>query len=219
MTVLTVALAACSATKRGNPKDVKFSGFLGDYSQLKPGTGDQADFIYIKPGLNLSRYQSVMIDPPQAWISEKQREKIGEKDLAYLLTSFDKAMRDTFAKKWTLVDRPSHDTVRVRIAISNASAATGALTPFTRILPWGMIGSEAVNVATGEYLNVGTITAEMEVVDGGTGERLGAGVDQRVGANSPVNVFSDWGDVLSGCTFWAERLSARLVEFGMKPSR
>ena len=212
-------LAACSTTKEGNAKDIKFSGFLGDYSQLKKGGGERPDYVYIKPGLDLSVYKRVMVDPPQAWVSEQQRKKVGEKNLSYILTSLDKALRDDLGKKWELVDRPAPDVLRIRMAITNTSGETGALTPVTRIVPWGLMVSEGVDLSTGDYINNGRVTGELEIADGTTGERLAAAVDERVGANSISNAFSNWGDVVDGCRFWAERVTSRLVKYKMKPTK
>jgi hypothetical protein len=152
-------------------------------------------------------------------VSAAQREKIGEKDLAFLITTLDTALRESLGAKWELVDRPAVDVVRFRFAIDNASSETGALTPFSRILPWGLIAQEAVKLTTGEYLNVGTITAEEELLDGGTGKRLEAAVDQREGGNSVENVFSNWGDVKDACKYWSDRCAQRLIQYGMKPTK
>ncbi|MCU0725773.1 MAG: DUF3313 domain-containing protein [Planctomycetes bacterium] len=212
-------IAACSATKTGDIEEIKFSGFLGDYSQLKTGGEDQAAYAWIQPGLNLSSYRRIMIDPPQAWISSEERAEIGEEDMSYLLTSLDKALREDLGEKWVIVDRPGADVIRLRSAISNAQSASGGLSPFTRILPWGRILSLGVRGVTGDYLNQGDITVEAEFLDGGTGNRLAAAVDCRVGRNSPLNTFTNWGDVVDACSWWSERIAERLVEFGMAPSK
>jgi len=219
LSVLALAVAGCSSTKEGNPKDIKFSGFLGDYSQLKPGGPGKAAFAYWAPGLSIVKFTKVMVDPPEAWVSDEQRKKISEENLSYLLTSLDTAMRDSLGAKWELVDRPGPDVLRIRLAIANATSATGALTPFTRIVPFGLITSLGVNEATGSYLNVGAVNGEMEVVDGGTGKRLAAFVDRREGTGSMGSAFSDWGDVVDACHYWSDRLANRLVELGMRPTK
>jgi hypothetical protein len=117
------------------------------------------------------------------------------------------------------VDRPAADVIRIRLAIDNASGDVGALTPFSRILPWGLVAEEGVKLTTGHYLNDGAITAEEEVLDGGTGKRLAAAVDRRTGGNSVENVFSNWGDVKDACTYWANKNAKRLTDWGMKPTK
>jgi hypothetical protein len=219
LSILGLAVLACASTKEGKPKDIKFSGFLGDYSQLKPGGPGKVAWAYYAPGFSVSQFNKVMVDPPEAWVSQEQRAKMGEENVSYLLTSLDTAMRDSLGAKWELVDRPAAGVLRIRLAISNATSATGALTPFTRIVPFGLITSLGVNEATGNYLNVGAVNGEMEVVDGGTGKRLAAFVDRREGTGSIGSAFTDWGDVVDACHFWSDRLANRLVELGMRPTK
>jgi hypothetical protein len=217
--VAVIALSACSATKQGDPENIKFSGFLGDYSMLKPGGEDQAAFVYFPPGLNLSAYRKVMLDPPQAYLTAEQRTEIGEEDTTYILTALDKAVRESLAEKWDVVEKPGADVLRIRLAISNASSAAGGLTPFTRIIPWGRIISLGVRGVSGDYINQGEVTGEMEALDSATGRRLAAAVDSRVGSNSPLNTFTSWGDVVDAFDTWSERIAERLVELGMKPTK
>ena len=47
-----VALSACAVTEQDKPKSgstVPTSGFLGDYSQLQPGSKEQALLVYFTP--------------------------------------------------------------------------------------------------------------------------------------------------------------------------
>ena len=54
--LIGVTFAGCSAS---GMKDVTKTGFLGDYSQLKPGGDDRAALFYIKPGINLKPYNKL----------------------------------------------------------------------------------------------------------------------------------------------------------------
>ena len=49
------------------PAPVATSGFLKDYSQLKPGTEGQTLLVYINPNAHWSKYTKVIIDPVQFW--------------------------------------------------------------------------------------------------------------------------------------------------------
>jgi hypothetical protein len=59
MLLLTIALIGCSAS---GMKNVEQSGFLGDYSQLKPGSDDQAALVYLKPGTDFKPYSKIMFE-------------------------------------------------------------------------------------------------------------------------------------------------------------
>ncbi len=54
-----IGLVGCAAS---GMKDVEQSGFLQDYSQLKPGTDDQAALVYMKPGVDFKSYSKIMFE-------------------------------------------------------------------------------------------------------------------------------------------------------------
>ena len=66
-------LAACGGTASVEP-----SGFLDDYSQLKPGRGDQAQLVFIDPEADFSPYQKVLIDPVVVWERTAGSDASGE---------------------------------------------------------------------------------------------------------------------------------------------
>jgi Protein of unknown function (DUF3313) len=47
------------------PPPIQTSGFLGDYSQLKPGNEGQSALVYINPNAQWSKYTKVILDPVQ----------------------------------------------------------------------------------------------------------------------------------------------------------
>lgn len=61
LAVLLVVAAGCAATRQSH--SVEPSGFLGDYSQLREGRGEQALLIYINSQANFSSYDRVIVDP------------------------------------------------------------------------------------------------------------------------------------------------------------
>lgn len=44
-----IALAGCAVTEKTQPEAAQNSGFLQDYSQLKPGDKEQAGLVYWNP--------------------------------------------------------------------------------------------------------------------------------------------------------------------------
>jgi len=221
VTILAAALAlpACSAPAEARGEDIVFSGFLGDGAELQPGGAGKAEYLYVEPGLDLAGFTAVKLDPPQVWLSDEQRAKIGEDQLADLLTALDQALREALGARWDFTDRSAPDVLRVRLAISNATAATGELMPFSRIVPFGPIADQPVKASAGNFLNLGAVHAELELLDGETGKRLAAFVDRRQDTSSMGSVFSTWGDVADACSFWGERLVRHLTDYGMVPTR
>ena len=58
------------------------SGFLSDYSKLEPGGDDRAQLVYIKPGLSVSAYRAVYVEPV------KLHAATTDSDLAELFSLF-----------------------------------------------------------------------------------------------------------------------------------
>ncbi len=214
---VTVATTGCSATREGRAKDIKFSGFLTDYSHLKKSNdSSEADYIYIRPGLDLSRYTRVILDPAEARMSDKMRQKIGEKDLAHLLTAFNKAVLEEVGKRWEIVTAPGPDVLHARFALTELDPDVAVLTPFTRIWPVGLVAGGAFMVAGFAPLNAGKVNGEAEFVDSLTLEQLMAAVDRRTGANAIQDTLTKWGDVKAAFNLWAARIVSRLEKEGMR---
>jgi hypothetical protein len=71
-----------------------------------------------------------------------------------------------------------------------------------------MVGGLAADTA----LTVGRVRGELEVLDGGTGQQLLAGIDERVGTRGIEGVTDKWSDVQMAFDDWAERIRLRLAE-------
>lgn len=218
LSLCAVALlaAGCAATKAGDVEDIRFSGYLSNYGGLvKTDDSDVAAYRYFKPSLDLSSYGSIQIEKPEARMSAETANSIGDEDMAYLLGSFDESLRSTLGKKFRLTETAGPGVLRIRTCLTDADSATGALTPFSRLLPAGIVLSTGKKLVTGTAINVGKVTAEFEAVDGSSGEQLAAAVDRRIGTGVARKMLSDWGDVRSAFDTWAERIEERLAEHNM----
>ena len=211
-----IAAAACAATKAGKAEDIKFSGFLSTYDGLTAtNDSEKAVYRYVKPGLDLNGYTQILLDKPEARMSPEALKDIGDEDLGYLLGAIDKTFRDTLSTHWIMANEPGPNVLRIRTCITDADSSTAVLTPFTRILPWGVLISKGKLLATGTAVNAGKVGGEMEILDSATGERLFAAVDRRVGTGVAREAFTYWGDVQQAFTLWAERTAERLPQYGM----
>ena len=106
------AFVACAGTAVVEP-----SGFLGDYSRLKPGRDDQAQLVYIDSEADFSGYERVQIEPVEVW------QRVGGSDassgeLASLAADLDSALREQLALEFELVDSPEPGTLRIRTALT-----------------------------------------------------------------------------------------------------
>jgi hypothetical protein len=110
---LLAVLAAC-----GGPAGVEPSGFLGDYTQLKPGRGDQAQLVFIDSEADFSPYERALIDPVVVWERSAGSDAPGE-DLQRLADDFGSAIRKQLMPEFEVVESPGPGTLRIRTAITH----------------------------------------------------------------------------------------------------
>jgi hypothetical protein len=208
--VIAVALgfAAC-ASAPSQPHSTETSGFLGDYSLLQKGGEDEALLVYRRPGASLAGYDKVLLDPITVWASE--RVEVPEDELQGLVDYLDHSMRSHLGTQFQLVDRAGPNTLRIRIAITEASDSNAVMGTVSSVLPQARLLSGAKQLATGTAAFVGKAGIEGEVVDSLTGVRLFAAVDRRAGQTGVKGATTAWNDVKLAFDFWSKRLTERLA--------
>jgi len=210
--IMMMALAACAVTEQSKPDTVQQTGFLKDYSQLQPGTKDQALLVYISPNARWSQYTKVMIEPVTFWGDSSS--KVSVQDQQQLCSYYYNKLNEDLAKKFQLVDRPGPGVMTVRVALTDPTTATPVLRSVSVVVPQARLLNSVTNLATGSYAFVGSAQSEAEIVDSQTGERLAAAVDKRSGGLSIKNAdVWRWGDAQNAMDYWAQRMADRLSTF------
>jgi len=206
--------SGCAAT-RGTREEAKTSGFLGDYSQMRPGKelGGPAQLVYVKPDLDLSGYKAVRIEPVALWGGE-QMKSLPREDQQRMVDSLHAALTTKLSQDWTVVEEAGPGVLRIRAAVTSAEASNVPLDVVATVIPQMNLLTRIVGrMAADSSLTVGEASGELEVLDSITGERLLAGVDHRVGARRIGGMTDKWSDVDEAFLFWAERVRVRLAEF------
>jgi hypothetical protein len=188
---------------------VKKSGFLQDYSQLKPGGDDQAALVYIKPGINLKSYNKLMFERIRVMLSDKaDYQALDPVVLKELTDYYQNAIFKAVKGGYEIVDQPGPDVLRVRVAITQLQPSSPVANTMSTIIPVGMVVAGATKAATDENLGTGEAGTEFEMLDSVTGERLAAAVDRRQGGKSAFR--GKWDDTKDAFDFWAKRFRERL---------
>ena len=78
------------------------------------------------------------------------------------------------------------------------------------VLPAARVIGAVRRLATGTTAFVGKAGVEIELLDATTGERVLAGVDERMGVKTVRGVTNTWADVESAFDLWARLLKIRL---------
>ncbi|MHC4429943.1 MAG: DUF3313 domain-containing protein, partial [Planctomycetota bacterium] len=131
--LLCFVLSAC-ATTRQSPGDVDRSGFLGDYSQLREGEGDEPQLIYINPAANWTRYNAILIDSVTIW-RNAETEDVSIEDQQRLTDSLYAALHKQLGADYQIADRAAPGVLRLRAAITEAKGARVVMNTVTSIVP------------------------------------------------------------------------------------
>ena len=210
-----LALSIGCAPLRQRREAVEPAGFLRDYSQLQKNDQYPAYLIYINPTANWSKYDAVMIDSVALWAKE---QKLSPEDQQMIAGMMYNALFDTLAKHFAIVRAPGMNVLRLRAAITEAEGSKLVLNLVTSVVPQLRVLTTVGGMAADSSVLVGEASAEMEVVDSVTGERLAAAVDRQTGTKALIRgeKFSTWGDVQLACNYWADRVDQFFVKNGVR---
>lgn len=182
-------------------KQVKTSGFLGDYSALQPDPTHPGTLYYEKPGLDWAHYTKLMLDPVIVHYAPGAEERqIDPEELETLVQYFREAVIEKVQDAYPVVDEPGPDVLRIRAAV-------------TDVIPANPTANVAAAVAVGIPLDMGGASIEAEFLDSVSQERIAALVDQKAGSHLDfIGGFTRWGHVKGAFSKWAKELRSSLDE-------
>ena len=213
--VLLLALgASCSTTYQ--TRHAKTSGFLGDYSQLRKGEGEEPLLVYFNPEADVRDYDRILIDPVVGYLGEGSRlDRLSPKDRQALLDYFHATLREQLGRDYALAARPGPGTLRLRIAVTDARRTKPVADTLSTVVPVGLAISALERVALGKTLTTGSVRIEAEALDAQTGVRLAAMVDERAGAKvtGRLDKWSKWQDARDAFDYCSARMRGTLRDF------
>jgi hypothetical protein len=201
---LLMLLGACAGSYQARSVDVKNSPLVNP-SILKEGTGDQALYRYVKPGLDLTKYTRAIID----LVMFSKDGELSQDELADYQTLANNAyvyLAQELGKSVTIVKTPQPGTMRIQWAIIDADSSKPVRNTLSTVFPIA-VGLSIVKVAaTGKQSGVGEITTEIKFTDATSGELLGAALDRRVGGKEISELWSSWHNADEALKYWAKRV-------------
>lgn len=201
-------LTGCAA---GGMTDVKKTGFLTDYGQLKPGGDDRAALVYIKSGVDYKTYNKLMFERIVVLLSDSAEYRaVDPATLKEMTDYYQNALFNAFKDGYEIVDQPGPGVLRVRVAITQLKPSNPTANTLSTIIPVGIVAAGATKAVSGDNLGTGEAATEMEVLDSVSGERLAAAVDRRQGGKGVFR--GKWEDTKEAFDFWAKRFRQRLDE-------
>lgn len=166
------------------------SGFLSDYTELKPENGKDSILAKHPPiSFQAEAYHAVFIEKPRVDVA-----RISQAEADQLREVFTIALTEQFASSRRLVQRPGIGVLYVRAAITEARKSNVALNIATTLL--------------GAPVSAGSVSCEAEILDGGSRIRIVALSWTRRGqmlAELPAS-FASLGQARRGLRAFAKRL-------------
>ena len=172
---------------------------------LEPGPPGGAQWRWLKPGVDLSRYKRLMLDPVVFFFAEDSEYKgMDPQELKGIADAFRRQMVETLKPSCPVVQKPAPDAVRLRFAITDLRQNRPVLGDTASEGPLGL--SEARPATS--WSGTGATGAEMLMFDSMTGEVVAAARDERT--TGLKEKFTRWGSAEDAFQFWADRLKAFL---------
>ena len=205
---IAVAIGLALMISAGCSSTPKYSGFLGTYeNNLQPGPEGGARMRWLKPGVDFSKYNKLMIDSVVFYFADDSEYKgIDPEFMKEMSDKFNKTLVDTLKGSYPIVSEPGPDVARLRIAITGIKQSRPVLSGVSSIIPVGIAISVVKKGATGGWAGSGATSTEMMALDSTTNDVIAVAEDERTAGFTER--FSKWGSAEEAFKFWAERVKA-----------
>ena len=185
-------LTGCQAQKAA------YSGFLGDYSKLRPSPEVEDALYYQSPGKSLRDYDKFIIDPVLVHFAPNAKGTALDPTKLKKVTDYvyDEAVK-ALSVRYTVVTAPGPGVLRIRAALTDIKKTTPAMNihPATKLSGLGLGGA----------------SMEAEALDSQTGVRVFAVVDTRQGDRLSIGPGLDpLGHAKQVVRHWVERFVTRV---------
>jgi Protein of unknown function (DUF3313) len=194
------------------------AGFLPNASLLQPGGAGRIALVYRNPTANFGQYNKVLLDPVAIWTApDSPLNDVPQSQRQAAANRFHADLYNALSKRCQMVTAPSPGTLRLRIALTDATTPNATVNTVATYTPYVSTGyglaSLAFNNGVGYF--AGTATAEGYATDATTGTLLWEGVDKRGGTTAMAeNTLNTWLDVDHAFDAWSQQLASRLQELG-----
>ena len=161
--------------------DIRASGVLGNYSELKPVPGEQHLWRYVKPGANWKEYDKVFVEPMEVWLNPEADHPGIQPEL---YSQVDRLFKEIVAKEfqshgYRMAERPGPGVLVFRGALTGVTPIRPGLEPDDVLPIKAAVNAGKYALGAEPYYIV--LSGEIEMADGASGERLLAAVGARRG--------------------------------------
>jgi hypothetical protein len=191
--ILIMGITGCGTTKAGH------SGFLGDYSGLRPSTIAEGAEQYFHPSKAIADYDAFLVAPVRVQFAPGSNATAIDPAKTLELAQYfrEKLISELRSGGYSVTDKQGGNALIVRMAITGLKKTNPLLNihPATKFSGAGLGGA----------------SFEGECVDSVTGERIAAVVHSKKGSALSMKAgLSDWDHAKQAMDFWAETFVSNL---------
>jgi hypothetical protein len=185
------------------------SGFLSDYSSLKPAADNPKTKLWVDKSFDFKPFTKILLDPVEVWVSPTSQYKGAAPDaLKRMSDHFNNSFRKALQPGYQLVDKPGADVLHIKLAVTGINLVKPDANP-VNFLPIVFIFRTASGMNS--QLNV-VLTGEMQVMSPqnklvAAAEALGTG-DKAVEEKQTIT----WKELETITDNWGKGLRRRLDE-------
>jgi len=149
-----------------------YSGFLADYSQLKPSESASGEptLRWISPDYKSNQYQDVLYTPVVFYPAARPTARVSQQTLDQIRSYTDIQLKGAIATRLPLVNQASPHTLKVRAAITAVSAENEGV-QFYEVVPIAAVVASTM-AASGHRTQNSELFLEIEATDAVTGKPL-----------------------------------------------
>jgi len=202
--VMAVVIGFALMASMGFAAEQEYSGFLnGYYKDLQPGPKGGAKMRWLKPGVDFSKYNKLMVDSVVFYYAEDSEDKgIDPEQMKELSDAFDEALVNALKDKYPIVAEPGPDVARLRVAITGVKKSKPVLSAVSSVLPVGLGINIIKKGVTGSWTGSGGTHAEFEALDSTNNDVIAVAVDER--SAGFTERFTSLGSAKEAFKTWAE---------------
>jgi len=201
-------MALAAALLLANMQQVLAAGsdFIENMPALSADPDRPGAMIWLKPGLDVTSYTQVMIEPITIFISpDSEYQGLNADELKALTDGFTESMTKILEPEIPVVQQAGPGVLYVRAALTNVHLAKKKRGLFG-YTPIGFVLTAAQDAA-GKNISLKEAVLEFEVLDSQSSDRLGVLVDKAPTTASQKEL--SWDSITSTFDYYANRFKSR----------
>jgi len=209
----------------GLAQDFPQSGFLDDYSKLRPAPQlEKIDFVYMSDDFHakIAAAKAIIIPPPVFFVAADSKYKgINPDDIKVITEGLRQRLIDAFADGYQIASNAGPNTIELRMAMSNIHLKKKKRTPLIGYLPQVYIATSAKRAMFDDFrekVDLRDVIIEAEILDAESGRAVGQ-IVMLVGDSRNKKRFASWEELDAALNLNAARLRCRFDNAGLPENK